>query len=41
MLKMEKLLSRDVDRSFKLINLCERGSVENAKMAYDQMIGEC
>ncbi|CAG7900762.1 unnamed protein product [Brassica rapa] len=40
LLKMENLFPRAVDRSFKLISLCEKGSVEDVKTAYDQMIGE-
>ncbi|CAH8385800.1 unnamed protein product [Eruca vesicaria subsp. sativa] len=40
LLKMENLFPRVVDRSFKLISLCEKGSVDDVKMAYHQMIGE-
>ncbi|KFK40136.1 hypothetical protein AALP_AA3G335400 [Arabis alpina] len=40
LLKMEKLFPRAVDRSFKLINICEKGGIDDVKTAYDQMIGE-
>ncbi|KAJ4889105.1 Pentatricopeptide repeat-containing protein [Raphanus sativus] len=40
LLKMENLFPRAVERSFKLISLCEKGSVDDVKSAYDQMIGE-
>ncbi|CAN8271258.1 unnamed protein product [Cochlearia groenlandica] len=40
LLKMDKLFPRAVERSFKLINLCEKGGVDDVKTAYEQMIRE-
>ncbi|XP_047310987.1 pentatricopeptide repeat-containing protein At2g17525, mitochondrial [Impatiens glandulifera] len=38
--KMGKLFPRAVDRTVKILNLCEEGRIEDAKKIYDQMIEE-
>ncbi|XAR69606.1 hypothetical protein NMG60_11001260 [Bertholletia excelsa] len=38
--KMGKLFPRAVDRSSRIIELCEKGNAEDAKKVYDQMTGE-
>ncbi|XP_010530992.1 PREDICTED: pentatricopeptide repeat-containing protein At2g17525, mitochondrial [Tarenaya hassleriana] len=38
--RMEKLFPRAVDRSYKILNFCKKGSVDDAKLVYDQIIEE-
>ncbi|XP_010029572.2 pentatricopeptide repeat-containing protein At2g17525, mitochondrial [Eucalyptus grandis] len=40
MIKMERLFPRTVDRCLKILGLCREGRSGDAKMVYDQMIGE-
>ncbi|KAK2975684.1 hypothetical protein RJ640_027787 [Escallonia rubra] len=38
--RMEKLFPRAVDRSLRILGLCDEGSIDDAKVVYDQMTGE-
>ncbi|KAJ8558226.1 hypothetical protein K7X08_004992 [Anisodus acutangulus] len=38
--KMENLFPRAVDRSVRILGLCENGSIDEARRVYDQMVGE-
>ncbi|KAK2657649.1 hypothetical protein Ddye_010701 [Dipteronia dyeriana] len=38
--KMEKLFPRAVNRSLRILGLCEEGNIENAKCIFDQMNNE-